>query len=71
MHKLEKGSFDSLLICSDGFWGNVYEQEMCDALAQAQAPLEWIEKMLEKRRQRTKDDNDNNTAVAIMYGREG
>ena len=71
VHKLEKGSFDSLLICSDGFWGNVYEQEMCDALAQAQAPLEWIEKMLEKRRQRTKDDNDNNTAVAIMYGREG
>ncbi len=67
---LENDEYDSLLLCSDGFWENVLEQEMCECLKQSQTPQQWLEKMRECRENRVGHDNDNNTAVVIMTGEE-
>ncbi len=66
--RLENTDYDSLLLCSDGFWEHVFESEMCSALKQSQTPQQWLEKMVECRERRVADDNDNNTAVVIMLG---
>ena len=66
--RLENTDYDSLLLCSDGFWEHVFESEMCSALKQSQTPQQWLEKMVECRERRVTDDNDNNTAVVIMLG---
>ena len=62
--------YDSLLICSDGFWEFVYEDEMCEALKSSQTPQQWLEKMRRCREEKVGMDNDNNTAVVIMIGEE-
>lgn len=67
---LENSEFDSILICSDGFWEHVLEQEMCDALKQSQTPKQWLDKMRKCREDRVGRDNDNNTAVVIMIGKD-
>lgn len=53
------------LLCTDGFWEYVYEEEMENLLADADSPKAWLEKMHEVLAQRADEDNDNNTAVAI------
>jgi serine/threonine protein phosphatase PrpC len=59
-------AYDSLLICSDGFWGCVSEQEMCSTLEQSATPQQWLEKMRKLRNENVNQDNDNNTAVVIF-----
>lgn len=66
--RLDNTDYDSLLLCSDGFWEHVYEQEMCETLKQSQTPQQWLEKMVTCRRSNVTSDNDNNTAVVIMTG---
>ena len=57
--------YDSLLICSDGFWGGVVEQQMCSALEQSETPGEWLGTMRKLCGTEINSDNDNNTAVVI------
>lgn len=70
MSHLDNSDYDSLLLCSDGFWEHVYEQDMCSALKSSQTPSEWLAKMVVCREDNVGYDNDNNTAVVIMK-REG
>ena len=62
--------YDSLLICSDGFWEFVYEDEMCEALKSSQTPQQWLEKMRKCREDKVGMDNDNNTAVVVIIEEE-
>lgn len=69
--QLPKDSFDCILMCTDGFWGNVTEKDMCNCLSQSRSPHQWLELMQEIRDKDILNDDDNNTAIAIMKQREG
>ena len=53
------------LLCSDGFWEYVYENEMESTLSDSSSPEDWIEKMRAIHKSRVPPDNDNNTAAAV------
>ncbi len=55
----------AFLLCSDGFWEYVLEQEMVDDLAAAGSPEEWLDKMRARLSARAPEDNDNNSAAAV------
>lgn len=55
----------AFLLCTDGFWEYVYEEEMEKLLAETDSPTDWLERMHEILAQRADGENDNNTAVAI------
>ncbi len=69
--QLPKDSFDCILMCTDGFWGSVTEKDMCNCLSQSRSPQQWLELMQEIRDKDILNDDDNNTAIAIMKQREG
>ena len=56
----------AVLMCSDGFWEYVYEDEMVKLLNESQEPSEWIVSMRALLGQRIGKKNDNNTAVAVF-----
>jgi len=59
---------DAIIICTDGFWEYVYEQDMETALASpdtADAALEEMERTL---LERAPDGNDNYTAAIMLFG---
>ena len=60
----------ALLLCSDGFWEYVYEDEMCEARKTSQTPQQWLEKMRKCREDKVGMDNDNNTAVVVIIEEE-
>ncbi len=55
----------AFLLCSDGFWEYVYEDEMIQTLRQSASPEEWVGRMREILRRRGPENNDNNTAAAV------
>lgn len=55
---------DAFLLCSDGFWEYVYEEEMEIDLSKAHTAKEWIEYMLVRLLLRVDGTNDNFTVVA-------
>lgn len=55
----------AFLLCTDGFWEYVYEDEMTDALAKASSPEDWLAGMRKLHTARVPEDNDNNTAAAV------
>lgn len=57
---------DAILLCTDGFWEYVYEQEMLHALKRAKSAEDWLARMTPLIARRAKKNNDNNTAVAVM-----
>ena len=60
----------AFLLCSDGFWEYVLEQEMVDDLAAAASPEEWLDRMRTRLSARAPEDNDNNTAAAVWAEEE-
>ena len=64
--ELDEGSFDAALLCSDGFWEYVLEDEMCSTLSQSKNPSLWLKAMRAIHSGRIPRNNDNNTAIAIM-----
>ena len=54
----------AFLLCSDGFWEYVLENEMAADLAAAADPLDWLVRMRSRLISRVPADNDNNTAAA-------
>lgn len=57
---------DAFLLCSDGFWELINEDEMCDALKNSTNAEEWLKKMRTVVADRASQKNaDNNTAIAI------
>lgn len=57
---------DAFLLCTDGFWEYVYEQEMEQTLRSAKDPKDWIAKMEQLLRTRIPADTDNYTAAAVF-----
>ena len=64
--KLEVRPGDAFLLCSDGFWELVWEEEMIADLQQAKDAQRWLSAMRKRVEQRQKPDSDNHTAAAIM-----
>lgn len=62
---LEPG--DAFLLCSDGFWEHIYENEMELDLLKSSSAEEWMKHMLKRIVLKTKNlDNDNYTAIAVF-----
>ncbi len=57
---------DALLVCSDGFWENVYETEMEIDLHKSFNAKDWANKMILRAVQRGRLAGDNTTLVAYM-----
>lgn len=58
--------FDALLLCSDGFWEYVLEEDMVKTLLTSKNPDVWLYKMREVLCSNTPPNNDNNTAITVM-----
>lgn len=67
--ELRNSQYESLLLCSDGFWEFVLEKEMTDSRKKWQSPRKWIDKMRLVLQSRISNDNDNNTAIAVIKRR--
>jgi len=57
---------DAFLLCTDGFWEYVYEEEMEQTLAKAEDPQQWLDGMLELLESRIPANTDNYTAAAVF-----
>ena len=63
---IEMQKDDAVLLCTDGFWEYINENEMVDLLITSQTPQKWIEKMLKVIKKRTQKDSDNLSVVAVF-----
>lgn len=61
--QLESG--DVLILCSDGFWEYVDEQEMITGLFTYDSVKIWLEQMKKIISERNHDDGDNNSCIII------
>lgn len=61
---LEPGKH-AFLLCTDGFWEYVLENEMEEDLASAKDAEQWLKAMRVRLNKRVPPGNDNNTAIAI------
>lgn len=59
---------DVFLLCSDGFWENVREEMMEEALQQAKTPEIWIGGMMDEIQGSCVPDLDNFSALAVWVG---
>lgn len=57
---------DAFLLCSDGFWEYVYNEEMQADLCKARTPQEWAEEMLLRHIRRTPQGNDNFSLITVF-----
>ncbi|MDE6035161.1 MAG: protein phosphatase 2C domain-containing protein [Ruminococcus sp.] len=57
---------DSFLLCSDGFWELISEDNMIKTLQKASSPKEWAESMQYLIENSECSDKDNNSAVVVM-----
>ena len=62
--KLEHG--DAFLLCSDGFWEYVTEDDIEETINKSSSPKEWLEKMLEVLHENEIEKNDNYSTIAVM-----
>jgi serine/threonine protein phosphatase PrpC len=60
------GGEDVFLLCTDGFWEYVYEEEMEQLLCASSTPQQWLDRMEALVRSRAGKDNDNFTAAAVF-----
>ena len=65
LEPLESG--DGLLLCSDGFWEYVLEDEMAFDLCKAETADDWLAGMLARLAQRVPPTHDNLSAIAMIY----
>jgi len=57
---------DAFLLCTDGFWELVLENEMMESLQAAKNARQWLKKMLVTVKKKITETGDNYSAVAIM-----
>lgn len=63
---IENEKYDALLLCTDGFWEYVLEEEMIRFLLSSQQSSCWISKMREAMTRRVKQGQDNNSAITMV-----
>ena len=61
---------DAYLLCTDGFWEYVYQEEMLVDRLKAASPAEWVELMLLRHIRRTPPGNDNVSLIAVFVEEE-
>ena len=64
--RLEAG--DVFLLCSDGFWEPVTEEDMMATLTTAPSPEVWLAEMERRLIERVAPGHDNYTALAVFVG---
>ena len=57
---------DAFLLCSDGFWEFVYNEEIQADLLKAETPKQWVQLMLLRHIRRTPPGNDNFSVIAVF-----
>ena len=57
---------DAFLLCSDGFWEFVYNEEMQADLLKSETPAAWVQSMLLRHIRRTPPGNDNLSVIAVF-----
>ncbi len=62
--EVKKG--DAFLLCTDGFWEFVNEEDMQSTLKKSASPKEWLEKMLIILHKNETERNDNYSTIAVM-----
>lgn len=65
--ELLDGSFHAFLLCTDGFWEYVLEEEMEIDLSKADKPSAWLIYMEERLKRKVHGKNDNYSAAALFY----
>ena len=56
----------AFLLCSDGFWEWIEEEEMCRLLKESNGPREWLDKMVSVVMENGRGkEMDNNSAIAV------
>jgi serine/threonine protein phosphatase PrpC len=60
---------DAFLLCSDGFWEAVHEDDMLAARADASSPEDWIDTMAAPIEAADEAEQDNYTAAAVFVDR--
>lgn len=63
---MDNRQYDALLLCTDGFWEYVWEEEMVRYLRSSQTASSWISKMREAMAGRVKKGQDNNSAITMV-----
>lgn len=59
-------SSTAFLLCTDGWWEYVPDEDMENILRQSATTRQWLERMMELREANAPEGSDNYTAVAIM-----
>ena len=60
------GAGDAFLLCTDGFWEYLHEEEILVDSLKADSAQAWMEAMLLRAMERMRPDSDNLTAMAIF-----
>lgn len=63
--RLEPGRH-AFLLCSDGFWESVTEEEILLDLCKSPSPGEWLKSLYLRIMERQGEEHDNHTAVAVF-----
>lgn len=74
MYDLEKivsiRKCQAILLCSDGFWELVEEDEMCELLSSTDSPLAWLKELEKKVKEHgSGTDMDNYSAIAVWFSK--
>ena len=64
--ELAENQKHAFLLCTDGFWEYVTEDQMEQMLQTARTPEEWLVSMREELEKNVDGTNDNHTAVAVF-----
>ena len=65
--KLALSAGDAFLLCSDGFWEPLAEEEMESALQQASSAQAWIDALEQAIARQARAGQDNYSALAVWY----
>lgn len=65
VYMLDNSEYTGLLLCSDGFWEYVYEEEMLASVKSSEEPRKWIDELRKLHDGRARGGHDNNTAIAV------
>ena len=61
---------DAFLLCSDGFWEYLYDEEILIDFLKAETPEHWAELMLLRILPRITQETDNMTLLTVFVGGE-
>ncbi len=61
---------DAFMVCTDGFWELINENEIIRALNISKNPQEWIDSMLLILKERLQSTSDNYTAVCVIVKKD-